>query len=226
VMARRKEYGHLPAGRVPGPQTRKGGGIGRSGFVAKAIGVLMIAAAIVFYIFGMTCGPDEESCAPPLMLGLAGTFMFFGLLVAWIGQVVDRRKRRRNASHLQLALPRDTFLAGETIAPQLTITNMQRLEGDVEVGLVCTVFYDYEYRTYTQHGSATSRQTKTATTFENWAAAQRIAEPQTFTFAIPPDAPYSHEGSAVSYAWKVTVRERRRGLDRFTDLPFWVEAWA
>ena len=225
-MARQKEYAHLPAGRAPGPQSRKGYGIGRSGFICKAVGSLLVAIGIVLYVIGMTCKAGADSCAPPVMFGLGGGSLVFGLLLFWLGVILDKRKRRRNSPHLQLSLPRDTFLLGETIAPRFEITNLSRLQGEVEVGLVCTCFYDYEYETQTEHGTSSSRQTRTVTALEFWTPAQRVVGPQELRFVIPADGPYSHEGKAVSYAWKVSARERKRGIDRFTDLPIWVETWA
>jgi hypothetical protein len=224
-VARSKEYAHLPRGRQPGPQTLKGYGLGRSGFVVKAIGVLMVAGGLVLYFFGMACKAGDDECQIEVKLGIGGALLLVGVLLYWLGAYLDRRKRRRNAGHLQLSLPRDTFRLGETIQPRFEVTNLKRLEGNVEVGLVCTVFYDYEYEAYTQHGRATSRQTQTVTALENWIAVQRAYGPQDVSLTIPLDGPYSHEGKAVSYAWKVSARERRSGFDRFTDLPIWVETW-
>ena len=223
-MAAKKDYGHLPFNRQPGPQTRRAYGVLRSGIFLKAFGVLFWIGALVLYFLGMTCGIGED-CLPLVMLGLAGGSLLIGALFYWIGWFMDKRKRKRNAPHLQLTLPRDQFYLGETISPQLMITNLARVEGDVRVGLVCTCFYDYEYETYTQHGTTSSRQTTSSPAYEEWKTAERTPE-QTLTFTIPSNAPYSHEGSAVSFAWKVMAREHRRGRDHFTDLPFWVETWA
>jgi hypothetical protein len=134
------------------------------------------------------------------MFVVAGIFLPMGLIMLLVGWISDRRKRRRNTAHLEIMLPRDTFYTGETVEPQLRITNLGELKGDVRVGLVCTVFYDYKFETYTQHGRTESRQTSTASAYEMWTEAQRSQEPQTISFTIPAEAPYSHEGKAVSYA--------------------------
>jgi hypothetical protein len=224
ALAREKEYAHLPRGRTPGPQTRRGYGIGRSGFVIKATAVLILAGGIAAYTYGSVCEVGAEGCEPPLIFGLAGALILTGLLLYWLGVYLDRRKRRRNATHLQLSLPRDTYRIGEAIEPSFLITNIRGLEGEVRVGLVCTCFYDYEYTTHTQHGRSTSRQTQTTTVHEDWVPTQLTPGRQSLRLTIPPAAPYSHEGKAVSYAWKVSARESRKGFDRFTDLPIWVEA--
>jgi hypothetical protein len=225
-VARKKEYAHLPRGREPGPQSLKGYGIARSGFIIKALAVLIIAGGLFLYFYGMACKTGNDECLMEIKLGFGGALLLIGVFLYWLGAYLDRRKRRRNAGHLQLTLPRDTFLLGETIQPRFEITNLGRLEGDVEVGLVCTLFYDYEYEAYTEHGRTTSRQTKTTTALENWIPAQRVVGPQDLRFTIPWDGPYSHEGKAVSYAWKMSARERKPGFDRYTDLPIWVETWA
>jgi hypothetical protein len=224
-MDRQKEYAHLPRGREPGPQTRKGYGIGRTGFVVKALAVLIVAGGLLLYFLGMACETGDEECLMEIKLGFGGALLLIGVLLYWLGEFLDRRKRRGNAGHLQLTLPRDTFRLGETIQPRIEITNLERLEGNVDVGLVCTLFYDYEYEAYTQHGRTTSRQTRTVTALENWVPVQRVAGAQDLSFTIPWDGPYSHEGKAVSYAWKVSARENKPGFDRFTDLPIWVETW-
>ena len=224
-MAKKKEYPHLPDDRLPGPQSKRAHGVLRSAWPLKITGLLCIAGAVVLYVLGMSCSAGDTSCQPVLFLWFSCGVLLFGLLMYWIGRFIDKRKRRRNAPHLQLSLPRGQFHLGETIEPQLRITSMSRLEGDLEVGLVCTCFFDYEYEVHTQHGTSTSRQTRSAPAFEEWKPADKTPE-QTLSFEIPADGPYSHEGSAVSFAWKVTARERRRGIDRFTDLPFWVELWA
>jgi hypothetical protein len=221
----RKEYAHLPRWQQPGPQTLRGHGFRRSGFVIKAVSFIFILGAVPVYYLGMTCPRGEDECQPGLMFALAGPILLVGLLLFWLGWFLDKRKRRRNAAHLQLSLPRDVYFAGEAVSVRFEITNVNVVEGDVQVGLVCTIFYDYEYEAHTQHGTTTSRQIQTGTSFETWLPAQRTMGAQELNFTIPADAPYSHEGKAVSFAWKVSARESRSGFDRFTDLPIWVETW-
>ena len=224
-MAPPKSYAHLPEGRLPGPQTRRNYGVLRSGWLAKSLALAMLVGAAVLYFLGLRCAPSDQACSPIIMFAIAGGLIALAAVFWLVGWFVDRKKRRRNAPNLQVSLTRDVFVLGETVEPRVMVKNPARLEGELEVGLVCTCFYDYEYRTRTQHGETTSRQTRGVSAFEEWRPVEKVAE-QSITFALPDDAPYSHEGTAVSFAWKISARERRKGIDRFTDLPFWVETWA
>ena len=224
-MAEPKSYAHLPEGRLPGPQTRRNYGVLRSGRLIKVLAIASIVGAIVLYGWGMKCAPSDESCAPIILLPIAGGLIVLALIFWVSGWLVDRKKRKRNAPNLQVALERDVFRLGETISPQVMVKNVSQVEGELEIGLICTCFYDYEYRTRTEHGTSTSRQTRSVAAFEEWRRIEKVGD-QSVSFTLPDDAPYSHEGTAVSFAWKVTARERRKGIDRFTDLPFWVQTWA
>jgi hypothetical protein len=58
--------------------------------------------------------------------------------------------------------------------------------------------------------------------YERWMPARRTEEPQIFRFRIPLDAPYSHEGECLSYAWRLSAREPSGGGGGASDEPIWV----
>ena len=81
----------------------------------------------------------------------------------------------------------------------------------LEVGLMCQADYDLEVRTVDSEGDETySRQTQTATLFEEWPALDTTAPNQRLEFQVPADGPFSYDGSAFGFRWFVVAREARR----------------
>ena len=98
----------------------------------------------------------------------------------------------------------------EELEALVTISSARGL-GDVEVGLVCTEFYDEESSWTDGEGHThTSRTTSEATAHEAWLPVESAAGVQNVRFTIPPEAPFSYRGNCLSLKWEVVARGRRR----------------
>jgi hypothetical protein len=99
---------------------------------------------------------------------------------------------------------------GGEVETLVTISSPRGL-GDVEVGLVCTEYYDEETRSPTSSstgGADLSPSRTTSTPIESAAGEQSVR------LAIPAEAPFSYKGECLSFKWEVVARGRRsRRLD-------------
>ena len=99
---------------------------------------------------------------------------------------------------------------GGAVGARVVITAPEGL-GEIEVGLVCTEFYDE------QSGSGeggSSRTTFQGTAHESWQPLPSMQGEHSATLTVPADGPFSYSGSCVSYKWEVVARGRRaRALD-------------
>lgn len=112
---------------------------------------------------------------------------------------------------------------GEEVEADLAITDSGGVGGGIEVGVVCVERYDRPVTSRTEQGTVTERRTGEAIAYERWLPAWLTEEPQTFRFTIPLDAPYSYEGDCLSFAWRVSARERGApGAKDASDDPIWV----
>ena len=127
--------------------------------------------------------------------------------------------RRRHLLHrfqtglsdeLQIGPPIDEVRRGEEIDVEVTVVDPRRL-GDVEVGLVCTEYYDVEVTSTDSQGHTTSsRQTRDAIAHEAWVPVENALGAQSVRLSIPPKAPFSYEGDCLSFRWEVVARGHRR----------------
>jgi hypothetical protein len=87
---------------------------------------------------------------------------------------------------------------------------------DLELGIVCTEYYDVET---TDAKGNRSRSTSQAVAFEDWRP-QAGGAVQSVRFAIPANAPYSYRGDCISYVWRISVRQpKRMRFDRAVNVP-------
>jgi hypothetical protein len=111
---------------------------------------------------------------------------------------------------------------GGEVEALVTISSARKLV-DVEVGVVCTEYYDEldTGRDYTDDTTSTSRLTRDAVAHETWSPVENVSGVQSVRFTIPPDAPFSYRGECLSFKWELVARGRRsRGLDRQTRSEF------
>ncbi|MGH2962293.1 MAG: hypothetical protein ACRDL3_08890 [Solirubrobacterales bacterium] len=210
---------HLPDGREPGPQSRRmEEGRRVSGAVLPAMTVLFIACFIGIPL-AVVAATDSEGVIYATLGVLAVAFVVGMWLVA-------RRFRPAAAPEPDqfevFAQPPEVW-RGEKVEADLAILDPDGLGEGIEVGVVCVERYDRPVTSRTEQGTVTERKTGEAVAYERWLPAWRIAEPQTFRFTIPLDAPYSHEGDCLSFAWRVSAREQgARGAAETSDDPIWV----
>ena len=95
-----------------------------------------------------------------------------------------------------------------------------RASDRIEVGLVCTEFWD-DRRSDGQGN--THRATTQTEVHKEWVPADPSSPQQWFTFTVPPGAPPSYEGAALSIAWRVSAREpQTMRRDPRSDCAIWV----
>ena len=123
--------------------------------------------------------------------------------------------RRRLTSGLEVAAGNQVAHRGDEVEALVTISSPGKI-GNVEVGVVCTEYYDEEDTDTDMNtgGQSTSRVTSDEIAHEAWLPVETISGAQSLHFTIPPDAPFSYRGDCLSFKWEVVARGRkRRGLD-------------
>jgi hypothetical protein len=121
-------------------------------------------------------------------------------LFAW------RRRRMGGALGLRVEADAPTVRRGDEFEAVVTIPSTEGLDR-VEVGVVCTELYEV------QDEDNFSR-TFEAVAHETWLPVELVAGAQSVRLAIPQDAPFSYEGSCLSFKWELGGRGRRpHGLD-------------
>jgi len=209
---------HLPEGREPGPQSRRiAAPSGVSRFLMPAMAVLFIACfiGIPFAIATVTVAPIVNYTA----IGVLTIVFLVGIYV------LARRFRSTAARHFEVIAEPVELRRGEEVDAELTIHDVNELDGRLEVGLVCVERYDHPPQEATGgDGSvAPDRATSEHVAYERWLPAWRTDEPQSFAFRVPTEAPYSYEGECISFAWRVAAREpERRSEGGANDDPIWV----
>jgi hypothetical protein len=129
--------------------------------------------------------------------------------------VAERRRlldflRKRLTSGLDVDTSGQAPRRGEEIEALVTITGRPGKLGDVEVGLLCTEYYDEE-RTSTDSEGHTDTYSVTcdAIAYEAWLPVETAVGVQSVRFPIPPTAPFSYEGDCLSFKWEIVARGHR-----------------
>jgi hypothetical protein len=126
-----------------------------------------------------------------------------------------RESTRVNAPHrltkgLQVGASEQELRRGEEVEALVTISSAGGLR-EAEVGLVCTEIYDHEDTSTDVEGNTQiSRATSAAIAHEAWVPVENTPDVQSVGFTVPPEAPFSYEGSCLSFKWEVVARGRRR----------------
>lgn len=119
--------------------------------------------------------------------------------------------RKKLTKGLEIRVDQPEARRGDEIAALVVVSDPP--PDDLEVGLVCTEHYDED----SHDAESTSRITSTAIAHEAWQPLPGAGE-HSVRLAIPPGAPFSYEGSCLSFRWEVVARGRRdRGLDALTS---------
>jgi hypothetical protein len=120
--------------------------------------------------------------------------------------------RRRLTSCLEIDADQ-AVSRGDEVEARVTISDAAKA-GSVEVGVVCTEYYDEDVTdTYTDSDGVmqtqTTRETLKAAAHEEWRSIESTVGLQTVRFTIPAGAPFSYEGDCLSFRWEVVARGRR-----------------
>ena len=85
--------------------------------------------------------------------------------------------------------------------------------GTFELGLVCTERWaDYPHPARSDMHD--HRQSYEEPIYQWWLPLDRNQPRTDLTLPVVPEAPFSHVGSALSFLWTVTARDRRSGFDK------------
>jgi hypothetical protein len=210
---------HLPDGHEPGPQSRRlEEGRRVSGAILPTMTVLFIACFVGIPL-GVVAATDSEGVIY-VTLGVLAVVFVVGM---WLVARRFRPPALPQPDQFEVfAEPAESW-RGEEVEADLSILEPDGIRDGIEVGLVCVERYDRPVTSRDEHGTTTERRTAEAIAYERWLPAWRIDEPQTLRFTIPLDAPYSHEGECLSFAWRVSARERGApdGAETSDD-PIWV----
>lgn len=214
----RRGGGHLPPGHEPGRQSRR---VARG----RPIGVAVLMVSVIACIGGAiallaTAGHDKSPSGARIGGAIFGAF---ALLLAVLLLYVLRRMRPHEARYLELRVEPIEVRRGDAVSVTLVISDAAKLGAKLELGLVCTEYYDVQKTVYTQNGTQKERITRTADAFATWNQPDRGQLQQTIRFTVPADAPFSYEGGTVSWAWHVSALDRRaHRTDSHRDVPIWV----
>jgi hypothetical protein len=95
---------------------------------------------------------------------------------------------------------------GSNVDLRVEVSNPDKMLGRLELGLVCTEFYDVETTDARGNSSRSTRQVDAHTDWRPFTGGATQSE----RFLIPPTAPYSYRGDCVSYVWRASARLPKR----------------
>jgi hypothetical protein len=131
-----------------------------------------------------------------------------GAGVLWI--VLAPRQRLARAAGLKVSAATQKVRRGDDVTARVTVAGTHGLD-DVEVGVVCTESYAEKGTTTDSDGEpVTTRETSHATAYEDWILVGRLLGSQDVSLTVPPTAPFSYDGSALTFEREVVARGRRR----------------
>jgi len=169
------------------------------------VGALFLAGAIE---------NDDPSTTGVILLALAVVFALLTLLIWRMGA------RAGGLGHVTLTPAATEYSRGERVQARVQVRDATRLDAETEAGLVCMEYYDVRV---SNGKGGSQRSTSEAVVWESWQPIDPAQPVQEFAFDLPAGGPYSHEGDALSLAWKLSVREPRRARrDPRADEPVWV----
>jgi hypothetical protein len=126
------------------------------------------------------------------------------------GQLADRF---RGPEGFSLVLDRYELRRGESLVATVQVTDPSLITGTFELGLVCIERWA-EYHSHAGSDARSHRSVYQAPIYQWWIPLDRNRPRTDLTLPVVPEAPFSHVGSALSFLWTVTARDRRSGFDR------------
>ena len=108
---------------------------------------------------------------------------------------------------------------GSPVDVRVEVAKPDKLTARLQLGVVCTEFYDVETTDGRGNRSRTTKQVDAHTDWRPFTG----STPQTERFVIPADAPYSYRGDCISYVWRASARlPKRLRFDRTENVTFLV----
>ncbi len=214
------------------PHEQQGGitdGIGRRGGQrrSQSVGRLVVAvvlgiAGLVGIAYGIYDYVEGAEDAASEGSQLAGSIAAVGMgLVALLAAIfICVQARPPSARNYRLEADQAEARRGESVAVSLSVARPERVGEDAAVGLVCREYYEV---TRSGANGGTDSETEDTVVHEEWKPIDTAQSTQRYVFEVPGSAPYSHEGSVVSFEWRIAARERRSMRpDARTEIPLWV----
>ena len=209
---READFPHLPPGERPGRRVCATGGGGTCSPFVGLVGLAMYAAGVWVAAGGRGPRFDRTEELGGLVFAAGGLLCVVGALA-----IAERGRPSRSARlrGITLQLVGEAFRRGDAVS--VTLTGRRSSGGRLEVGIACDERFEQEVP------DAPAKTMMETVAHEDWQAVPDSAREHTLDFTLPDDAPYSYEGDAVSFAWRVSVREARLGRDARYDRPIWVD---
>ncbi len=146
------------------------------------------------------------------IVGAAGGLLIIGARF-WLQ---TQAPKLLDVTHLDLKLNASVARRGQRVDVTLTVTEPEKVRGQIDVMVTCVESYAYKVDSDRQ---GPSRRTGHNTLWK-WPQVVQALPSQTVAFDIAKELPFSYEGDYVKYTWKVTATERvERGLDPTIELP-------
>lgn len=213
-------YAHLPPGHQPGPQSRR---VARGRSWAPALLFLFslgaVGAAVALWVGRNTATSKSGSeVGAAVFLGIA---ILLVLLAVWLWR---RLFHPRIARYLDVHADPVELRRGDKVRATLRVTDPGRIDGRLQLGLVCTAFHDVKVESTDGRGNRTEhRKTKPTEVVKDWHDLDAGTADTAIEFTVPADAAFSYEGDTISWAWRVSARvQREHRSDPHNDVPIWV----
>ena len=121
--------------------------------------------------------------------------------------------RFRGADGFSLLLDRYELRRGESVVATVSVSDPTPITGTFELGLVCTERWA-DYHHHARSDMHDHRQTYEEPIYQWWLPLDRNQPRTDLTLPVVPEGPFSHVGTALSFLWTVTARDRRSGFDK------------
>lgn len=116
-----------------------------------------------------------------------------------------RRRLRPRSRKVEIAIT-DAVRRGQSVQVAVAIRNGAHSALRLKVGVLCLERYDVEE----SDKDTTHRVTREDFAHEEWREVSASEAQQGLTFAIPAEAPYSYQGSCLSFVWHAEALEVAR----------------
>jgi hypothetical protein len=197
----------------PGPQSRRARRYRIAGYGAALIAgvgsiVFSLAFASLWVLFDLAIVG-----VPIALVGVTVGLLFLRAFVRAL-----RASHPRATPGAALELRTEVVQRGGSVRVRVTTEEA----APFEAGLYCVESYDQLPETDPRRsGNPMNRVANQAVAYREWVPVPSPATDREIDFRVPEDAPYSYEGSALSFAWRVGVR--RPGVEGALDQPVWIE---
>jgi hypothetical protein len=176
---------------------------------------LLVIGGVGLAIYAFVSAGDAVSDSAARWTKVAGVVV--PLVFLAIAYVLFRKVVPPKARHLKVTLSAAQARRGDTIDARVEVTRAG--DDPIEIGLVCTEYYDVQKTTHSSNGSSQYRDTEDAIAHEEWRPASPSQSIHNERFQIPPDAPFSFKGECLAFEWRVSARQpKKMRFDRTSDV--------